>query len=242
MKRLMTLVLLLAAQAASAQQLDANLVGMWQLQWLGPQMLWQVRSDGTYRLIGVGARPNEHWGRMQASGGKWSSEWERGKDGGSYQLQGNNWTVTGALGTGTWVRIWPSAQAVSRASCPYIDVAVLERHFASAVSSRMIQNSCELSAIKPGITDEVSIDSANIDRNQDTLRLKRADCANGTNKDPVNLRCVTGVGETAFFWSGRLYAYQGDRRVAIDLETYPANAAVKDADSIALAKAVLAQK
>jgi hypothetical protein len=238
MKQWVTLVLLLAAQAASAQQVDTNLVGMWQLQWLGPQMLWQVRADGTYRLIGVGARPNEHWGRMQASGGKWASEWERGKDGGSYQLQGSNWTVTGALGTGTWARIWPSAQVASRASCPYIDVAVVERLFASAVSGRMIQTTCELSAIKPGITDGVSIDSELIDRNQDTLRIFRGNCANGTNTDP-KIRCVPGLGETAFFMYGKLYAYQGNRRISIALGTYPENNAVKDADSITLAKVVL---
>jgi hypothetical protein len=241
MKRLVTLVLLLAAYAASAQQVDANLVGMWQLQWLGPQMLWQVRADGTYRLIGVGARPNEHWGRMQAAGGKWASEWERGKDGGNYQLQGNSWIVTGALGTGTWVRIWPSAQAAPRASCPYVDVAVVERHFASAVTGRMMQNTCELSAIKPGITDEVSVVSEILDPNQDGFRLYRAACANGTNTDP-KVRCLSGLGETAFFIYGKLNIYQGNRHINIGLDTYPANDAVRDADSIALGKIVLAQK
>jgi hypothetical protein len=252
MKRLLTLVLLLAAQAAGTQQaaraqqapttpqIDPSLVGMWQLQWLGPQILWQVRADGTYRLMGVGARPNEHWGRMQAAGGRWASEWERGKDSGGYSIQGNNWTVAGALGTGTWIRIWPSAQAVSNASCPYIDVAAVERQFASAVTSRMIQNDCEFSATKVGITDGLVVSSEIVDPNQDGLRLKRADCASGTNKDP-GVRCLQGVGETAFFRYGRLYAYQGNRQISIGLGTFPKNDAVNDTDSIALAKIVLAR-
>lgn len=241
MKRLLTLVLLLAAHAASAQQVDPNLVGMWQLQWVGPQMLWQVRADGTYRLIGAGVRPNEHWGRIQAAGGKWASEWERGKDSGGYQLQGNNWSVTGALGTGTWVRIWPSAQAVSSATCPHIDVAAVERQFASAVTGRMLQNECELNATKPGIPDTVSIKSEIIDRNQDTFRLHRANCANGTNTDN-KVRCLQGLGETAFFIYGKVYVYQGNRQVTIALGTYPENKAVNDADSIALGKIALAHR
>jgi hypothetical protein len=241
MKRSLAVILLTLVATAASAQIDSNLVGTWQLQWLGPQMLWQVRADGVYRLMGVGARPNEHWGRMQASGGKWSSEWERGKDGGSYQLQGTSWTVTGALGTGTWLRIWPSGQASSSATCPYVDIAAIERHFGSAVTGRMIQKSCELSAIKPGIVDEVEITSEVIDPNQDTFRLFRADCANGTNRDP-KVRCLTGLGDTAFFIYGKLEIYRGNRHIRIALETYPANDAVRDTDSIALGKLVLAHQ
>ncbi len=242
---LISLLLTLAAQAASAQaptpQVDPNLVGMWQLQWVGPQMFWQVRADGTYRLMGVGARPNEHWGRMQAAGGQWASQWERGKDGGSYQVRGNVWTVTGALGTGNWLKVWPSAGAVSTATCPHIDIAAVERHFASALTGRMLQGACELSATKVGVADGVSITSAVIDLNQDGMRNFRADCANGTNTDP-KIRCVNGLGDTAFFIYGRLEIYQGNRNIEIKLATYPENPAINDADSIALGRIALGHR
>ena len=81
---------------------------------------------------------------MQASGGRWSSEWKRDADRGGYDLRGNTWVVTGKLGPGTWVRVWPGP-AASSATCPYIDVAAVERHFASAVRGRMIGNTCDLS-------------------------------------------------------------------------------------------------
>jgi hypothetical protein len=246
MKRLLSVfVLTLAAQAASAQaptaQVDPSLVGMWQLQWAGPQMLWQVRADGTYRLMGVGARPNEHWGRMQAAGGKWASQWERGKDGGSYQLQGNAWSVTGALGTGIWQRIWPSPQAVSNATCPHIDVAAVERHLASAVTGRMIQNTCELNATKVGIPDGVAVSSEIMNQNKYYSTRERDACTNGTNTDP-NLRCVTGLGDVAFFRSGVLQIYQGNRQIIIKHGVYPADPAMADADAIALGKLALAHR
>jgi hypothetical protein len=231
-------LLLLGALALPAgAQVDPGVVGMWQLEWIGPQMLWQVRADGVYRLVGTGARPNEHWGRMQAANGQWSSQWERGTDRGTYRLNGQAWTVTGSLGTGTWRRIWPS-QPSSSATCPYIDVAVVEAHFASNVSSRMIGNTCELSAVKPGVVDGLSI-TVEPATSTDTLRLHRADCANGTNKDP-NLRCVRNVGETAFFYlNGTLHAYQNGKKVVIDLATYPPNPPLHDADAIAFARAAL---
>lgn len=246
MKRLLSaLVLTLAAQSASAQaptvQVDPSLVGMWQLQWAGPQMLWQVRADGTYRLMGVGVRPNEHWGRMQASGGKWSSAYERGKDAGSYQLQGNNWSVTGSLGTGVWQRIWPSPQAVSTATCPHIDVAAVESHLASALKGRMVQNTCELSATRVGIPDGVSVTSEIMNQNKYYQSRERDACANRTNTDP-NLRCVTGLGDVAFFRQGTLHIYQGNRSIAIGHGVYPANPAIADADAIALGKLALAHR
>ena len=230
--------LLLGALAVpAAAQVDPATVGMWQLQWVGPQMLWQVRADGVYRLIGTGVRPNEHWGRMQAANEQWSSQWERGADRGTYRLNGSTWTVTGSLGPGTWMRIWP-AQSASPSSCPHIDVAVIEAHFASTVTVRMNGNTCEFSAIKPGIADELSL-TVEAATSTDTMRLKRADCANGTNKDP-NLRCVAGVGETAFFHpNNQLHAYQGGKKVVIDLTTYPSNPPLHDADAIALARAAL---
>jgi hypothetical protein len=231
----LALSLLVAAPAAA--DVDSALIGMWQLQWVGPQILWQVRADGTYRLIGTGARPNEHWGRMQAAGGRWSSEWERGTDQGTYSLQGNSWTVTGSLGPGTWLRIWPGG-APSTATCPHIDIPSVERHFGSAVSGRMIGKACEFSAIKPGIIDELAVESAVINPSMDTLRLHRAACASGTNRDP-NVRCVPGLGETAFFYNGALHIYRASNQIAVNLGTYPQNQAVNDADSIAIGRIVV---
>jgi hypothetical protein len=240
MRALRTLVALAAIgfpPLPAVAQVDPALVGMWQLQWVGPQILWQVRADGVYRLVGVGARPNEHWGRMQAANGQWSSQREGGGDRGTYQLNGAAWTVTGSLGPGTWTRVWPGPPP-SASACPHFDVALVEAHFASAVSFRMIGNTCEFSATKPGVVDGLSIAVEPAD-STDTLRLKRADCANGTNKDP-NLRCVRDVGEAAFFYSsGTLHAYRGNRKVVIDLDTHPANPNLSDADAIAFARAAL---
>jgi hypothetical protein len=188
-------------------------------------------------LIGSGARPNEHWGRMQAANGQWSSQWERGADRGTYQLNGSTWIVTGSLGPGTWTRVWPSGTS-SSGSCPHIDVAVIEAHFASPVTTRASGNTCEFRASQVGISDEVAV-TVEAATSTDTMRLKRADCANGTNKDP-NLRCVVNVGETAFFYSNQqLHAYQGGKKVVIDLTTYPANPPLHDADAIAIARAAL---
>ena len=224
MKRLLlALVLTLAAQSASAQaptvQVDPSLVGMWQLQWAGPQMLWQVRADGVPPDGRRGAAERA-WGRMQASGGKWSSAYERGKDAGSYQLQGNNWSVTGWLGTGVWQRIWPSPQAVSTATCPHIDVAAVESHLASALKGRMVQNTCELSATRVGIPDGVSVTSEIMNQNKYYQSRERDACANRTNADP-NLRCVTGLGDVAFFRQGTLHIYQGNRSIAIGHGVFP---------------------
>jgi hypothetical protein len=199
-RRLVAALLLGAAAVPAAAQVDPALVGMWQLQWAGPQMLWQVRADGVYRLIGTGARPNEHWGRMDAANGQWSSRWERGADRGTYRLNDSTWQVTGSLGTGTWTRVWPGKTA-SSSSCPHIDVAIVETHFASAVTSRMIGASCDFRATNPGASDELSI-TVEAATSADTMRLKRADCANGSNKDP-GLRCVATISCTRTKAAGR---------------------------------------
>jgi hypothetical protein len=238
MKRVLLALSLLVALPAAAE-VDPGVVGMWQLQWAGAQILWQVRADGTYRLIGTGARPAEHWGRMQAAGGQWSSEWQSGKDRGTYALKGNAWTVTGSLGPGTWLRTWPGG-APSNASCPHIDLASVERHFASTVSGRIIGKRCELSAIKPGIVDELKIESGVIDLSMDTLRLHRAACASGTNRDP-GVRCVAGLGDTAFFIYGALHIYKASSKIMIDLDTHPQNPAIHDADCIALGRIALSR-
>jgi len=121
-----------------------------------------------------------------------------------------------------------------------LDVAAVERHFGSAVTSRMIGNTCELSAIKPGIVDELEITNEVVDPAHDTFSLKRGDCASGTNRDP-GVRCLQGLGDVAFFVYGKLNIYRGNRHITIALGTYPENPAVNDADSIALGKLALAR-
>jgi hypothetical protein len=72
----------------------------------------------------------------------------------------------------------------------------------------------------------------------DTLRLKRASCATGSNRDPA-VRCQPALGDTAFFYNSKLHIYKGSIKITLALNTYPENAAVNDADSIALAKSAL---
>ena len=230
MNRLLGLVAALLALPAAAQ-VDPNLVGMWQLQLPGPQILWQVRPDGSYRLFGTGARPNEHWGRLQAANGSWSSQWERGADKGTYSLSGNTWTVTGSLGPGAWQRLWPGQSG--GATCPHIDVAAVERHFAGAVKGRMIGATCELNVDRVGVTDSLSI-ATEVPRT-DSKSLKRAECASGTNQDP-GVRCIAGLGDVALVDDGTLYVYRGNMRITISITTYPDNAAINDADEIAIGK------
>ena len=116
----MVLLLILAvagngADAATTAPVDPALVGTWKLAQPGLNMYWQIRADGSYRYFGVNARPFEHWGTMQASGGRWSSRWAGGTDGGSYTLSGNSWAETGNVGTGNWTRVWKPGDGVEGA-------------------------------------------------------------------------------------------------------------------------------
>jgi hypothetical protein len=239
MRRSLALVSLWFALPA-AGEVDPNLVGMWKLQWMTGEIHWQVRADGVYRLIGVGARPHEHWGRMQASNGRWSSEWERGIDGGVYELRGANWVVTGAHGTGTWQRVWPGS-AASPATCPHIDAASVERLFGSTLEVRMVGDRCDFSAARVGAYDEMSITAETVTPMSDGLRLKRSDCENGTNKDR-DVRCVAGLGDAALFLRQTLHFYKGNRLISLTIEMKPEDVPeLHDADSIALARNALSR-
>jgi hypothetical protein len=236
--KIVVVILLAVAVVPAAADVDPSLVGMWKLQWPGPEILWQVRADGAYRSVGVGARPLETWGRMQAANGKWSSERPGGTDGGTYAVSGNIWTVNATLGKGTWERVWP-AGAKSDNFCPdTIDVAAVEALFAGTVRGRMVQRSCEYEASRIGFSDKVSIENVVNNPMTDVFRLKRADCELGTSKDRL-VRCIKDVGDTAFFYQGRLNVYAGNRRIVVSLSTYPADPARNDADAIALARAAL---
>jgi hypothetical protein len=210
---------------------------MWKLDWRGSETLWQVRADGVYRLIGIGARPNEHWGRLRAARNEWVSEWEKGVDGGSYELRGDTWIVTGALGTGTWQRLWPARGG--NATCPYVDIADIERHFAGVVEGRMIGNLCQLRVSRNGINDGVSITRRELEPEFDPLQVHRAACDRGSNED-ASIVCVPDLGDAAFFERDSLHVYRRKTQITIELRTYPENVAVNRADEIALGKLALA--
>ena len=58
----MVLLLILAvaasgAEAATTAPVDPALVGTWKLAQPGLNMIWQIRADGSYRYVGVNARP-----------------------------------------------------------------------------------------------------------------------------------------------------------------------------------------
>lgn len=232
------LAALLALPGPAAAQVDSSLVGMWKLQWVGPDVWWQVRADGVYRLVGTGASPYQHWGRMQAAGGRWSSEWEQGTDGGSFVLRDGNWVVTGALGTGTWSRVWPSAGAAPQAaSCPHLATSIVQDLFASPVTLRTRGETCDFLASRVGGSDELSVTAETVTPLSDGLRLKRADCDNGTNRDP-NVRCIAGVGDSALIMSGSLHVYRGDRLFSIRLELDPPNPVLQMLDMIELGRSI----
>lgn len=239
MIRALILLLALAALPAAAQ-VDPRLVGMWKLEWTGPDVWWQVRGDGVYRVIGTGATPYEHWGRMTASpDGQWTSEWEQGSDRGQFSRRGaDGWTVQTTLGSGNWARVWPAAGASSPSTCPHIDVKAVESVFASVVELRTRGEVCEFRASRVGGSDELSIDAQTVTPQSDGLRNKRADCANGTNRDP-GVRCMRGLGDAALFHNGSLHVYRGDRLYSLRLQMQPRNAVVRDADLVTLARALL---
>lgn len=243
LRALLALVACAFALPAAAQTVDPALVGMWRLQWVGPEMFWQVRGDGHYRLIGTGARPNEHWGRMQASADKWSSEWAKGTDGGSYELNGNTWTVNGSLGPGVWQRVWPSGRS-SPAACPYLDAAPVEELFGNAVRFSMRGPACLFSSTRVGIHDELSISITPIDRNfylytPTSPAPGRALVACKQNAATPDGKCVTGLGEAAVLSHGNLRIMKNNMHVIIRLSMQPSAPELFESDVVNVAREVL---
>jgi hypothetical protein len=106
--RLLASFLLCAATLSgpATAAVDPALIGTWQLQWPGAAIYWAVREDGVYRLYGLGANPGQ-LGLLEATGGKFSMKSVFFADAGPYQLaNADTWIVTGALGPGTWKRVW----------------------------------------------------------------------------------------------------------------------------------------
>ena len=143
--------------AMSDPKVEPALVGMWKLAQPGFSIFWHVRADGSYRYFGVNARPFEHWGTMEASGGHWSSRWKGGLDGGSYTLSGDSWVETGKAGTGNWLRVWKPGDDGSQVQCPLIDVAEVALLFGNAVHGRAGSTNCSLTSSGVGFVDGVTI-------------------------------------------------------------------------------------
>jgi len=88
---------------------DPALVGLWRLDAGSGIWVWQISANGTYTFHSEaldGTAP--HAGTFTASNGKYtlhatSTNWD---DQGTYTMQGSTAvSMTGKLGTGTWVRI-----------------------------------------------------------------------------------------------------------------------------------------
>ena len=89
---------------------DPALVGTWKFDGVAADILWAVRTDGSYRLHGFGAQLPQR-GRIEATRGRWSVTAPNWQDSGSYDLAGaDTWRVTGKLGTGAWKRVWRPGQ------------------------------------------------------------------------------------------------------------------------------------
>jgi len=92
-----------------AGSVDPALVGLWKLDVGSGIWVWQISANGTYQFHSEaldGTAPNA--GTFTASNGKYtlhatSTSWD---DQGTYMMQGSAAvSMTGKLGTGTWVRI-----------------------------------------------------------------------------------------------------------------------------------------
>ena len=102
-------VLLVTGVAAAS--IDSALVGTWKLDGVTGTTYWAVRADGVYRLHGPSVSAPQV-GRIEAAAGRWSIASPIWKDQGTYAVPSpGRWSVTGQLGTGTWVRVWKPGDA-----------------------------------------------------------------------------------------------------------------------------------
>jgi hypothetical protein len=236
----MVLLLILAvagsgAEAATPAPVDPALVGTWKLAQPGFNMIWQVRADGSYRYFGVNARPFEHWGTMQASGGRWSSRWAGGVDGGSYTLTGNTWVETGKVGTGNWLRVWKPGDGGSQVQCPLIDIALVETLVGDAVKGRVGPTNCTLTSSGVGYTDGVTI----------TIIDNAASRFANVRRDGIkegHVVDVPNVGNAAFIDGDSIHILKGNRYAVVTAGLYPDDPnAVSDAVLTNLGRSVAAR-
>lgn len=202
-----------AARLATAK-VDPALVGTWKLALPGIKMYWQIRADGMYRYFGVSARPLEHWGRMEASGGRWATQWAGGQDGGSYTLSGNTWQQTGKAGTGNWQRVWKPGDGGSQIVCPLIDVAEVETLFGNATRGRVDAKGCTLTSSGVGYADGLWI-SVIDNASQRFVNVRKQ---TGKMRPIVD---VPGLGNAAFIDGDELHILKGNRYAVIGVGMYP---------------------
>jgi hypothetical protein len=218
--------------AASDAKVDPALLGMWKLAQPGFSMFWHIRADGTYRYFGANARPFEHWGTIQASGGRWATQRAGSEDGGSYTLSGNTWRETGKAGTGTWRRVWKPGDGGSQGQCPLIDVAEVEALLGNATRIRADAKGCSLSANGVGYTDGVTIsvmDNA-------AQRFANVRKQHGAMRPVIDL---PGISNAAFIDADSVHILKGNRYAVITAQLYPHHPdAVSNAALIRLARSV----
>ena len=99
------------ATRAVASQVESTAVGRWTMtipSVLGPtNCFWEVRGNGTYSSLCVGAQPSAHSGNVSITDGKWAlnATTTTYTDGGTYQFSNPNTLVmSGKLGVGAWTR------------------------------------------------------------------------------------------------------------------------------------------
>ncbi|WP_337876841.1 hypothetical protein [Elioraea sp.] len=214
------------------------MVGTWKLQWIGPDIYWQIRADGHYRSFGTGARPNEHWGRMTAAAGRFSSRWRGGEDGGSYSVDGAVLSTTGKLGRGSWTRLWqPGHGGQSQSNCPLVEAAVVEEAIGSPVRGRAMPTGCDFHATLAG-AGEVRIN---------VLRPTDYPAAMWFERDRrclqrLTSKCVAievgGIGDRAFLRGQSITVLKGNTIYRIQRKLSPAPDDDDTVDLVQLGKAV----
>ncbi|MFZ2508066.1 MAG: hypothetical protein WAW79_06320 [Steroidobacteraceae bacterium] len=217
---------LLTQAAAAGPKVDPALLGMWKQAQPGLSMYWHIREDGSYRYFGVNARPFEHWGTMEASGGQWSSRWAGGEDGGTYTVSGDSWVETGKAGTGNWIRVWKPGDGGSDVQCPLIDLAEVELQVGAAVHGRAAPTTCTLTASGVGYTDSIIIHVMN-DAIERFFNVRKG--ALLAKRPIVN---VPGIGNGAYIDGNEIHILKSTRYAVLRADLYPA-------DSVAVTNAAL---
>ncbi len=207
----------LAPSTATAQvsrRIEPALVGMWQLAMPGMRIYWHIRADGTYRYFGVNARPFEHWGYMEAFGGRWATQWAGGVDGGSYTLAGDRWQESGKAGVGNWQRVWKPGAGGSQGHCPLIDVAAVEALVGSATKIRADVKGCSLAASGVGYADGVTI-AVMENAASRFMTVRKYAVTKGTAID------LPGVGTAAYIDGDGVHILKGNRYAEVNARVYP---------------------
>ncbi|MGH8197576.1 MAG: hypothetical protein ACRETI_05360 [Steroidobacteraceae bacterium] len=221
--------------AQGSAKVDPALVGMWKLATPGLGIFWHVRADGSYRYFGVNARPFEHWGTMEASGGHWSSRWAGGVDGGSYSVSGKTWQSNGKAGTGNWQRVWKPGDGGSQVACPLIDVAEVEALFGNATRGRAGATDCRLTSSGVGYADTLTISVTD----NAAARFANVRKQHGAMRPVID---VPGIGNAAFLDADSAHILKGSRYAVVTAKLYPDDPnAVSDEALIRLGRSVAAR-